>query len=88
MRITRYFCPDTGDGGSLGSSAGTLMAYEQPRINSVQRHSLNQHDFDDPQDSGQYLLPAVRASVEPHSANSRRFLKRNEARFLRPLITP
>ncbi|WP_271565546.1 hypothetical protein [Bradyrhizobium sp. CCBAU 11386] len=58
-----------GDAGLLRSAAGTLKPFEQPRIVSVRRCSFNQHDFDDPQGSGDPPPRSVRASVEPHSIN-------------------
>lgn len=38
--------------------AGTLKPCEQPRIIS-RRRSFNQHDFDDPHDNGEHLLPGL-----------------------------
>ncbi|WP_129591035.1 hypothetical protein [Bradyrhizobium shewense] len=40
----------------LRSAAGTVTPFERPRIASVRRLSFNLHDFDDPQDKGEYSL--------------------------------
>ncbi|WP_145987059.1 hypothetical protein [Bradyrhizobium vignae] len=47
----------------LDSAAGTLTPFEGLRIVSVRLRSVNLHDFDDPQDNGEYDLKGLCEAV-------------------------
>lgn len=63
IRTTTYSVPASGNAGLLHSAARTLTPFEGLRIVSVRLRSVNLHDFDDPQDNGEYDLKGLCEAV-------------------------